>query len=72
LLRGLLDLGIATREFLLELELRALGRRGFAEQPLGVDEADLVISGLRRADDRREPEKAAISAGKRRKLRRFT
>jgi hypothetical protein len=41
LLGELLDVRVATREFPLELLLRALGRGGFAEQPLRVDEPDL-------------------------------
>ena len=53
LLRELLDLGVAGGEFLLELLLRALRRRGIAEQPLGVHEADLVVGGLRRRGGRR-------------------
>src|SRR6185437_6183712 len=57
LLRELLDLGVAGREFLLDLRLRALGRRRLAEQPLGVDEADLVIGGEARAGDDGERER---------------
>ena len=48
LLGELLDLGVARRELLLELLLRALGGRRLAEQALGVDEADLVVGRLRR------------------------
>ena len=51
LLGQLLQLGVARREFLLELLLRALGRRRLAEQALGVDEADLVVGGDRGARD---------------------
>src|SRR5213075_809566 len=42
LLRELLDFGVASGEFALELLLSALGRRGVAEKPLGIDESDLV------------------------------
>ena len=52
LLGELLDLGVARREFLLELLLRALGGRRLAEQALGVDEADLVVGGGRGAGAR--------------------
>src|SRR5947207_5440881 len=51
LLRQLLDFGIARCELALELLLRALRGRRFAEQALGVDEADLVVE---RGHDRRE------------------
>ena len=61
LLAQLLQVGVARREFLLELLLRALGRRGVAEQPLGVDEADLVVGG----DARRRPRHSSITAAKR-------
>src|SRR6185503_4382839 len=43
LLGDALDLRVARRELALELLLRPLGRCGFAEQALGVDEADLVV-----------------------------
>jgi hypothetical protein len=49
LLGELLDLGVARGELLLELLLRALRRRRLAKEPLGVDEADLVVGSLRRA-----------------------
>jgi hypothetical protein len=54
LLRQLLLLGVARREFLLELLLGALGRCRFAEQALGVDEADLVVGAVRHARDQQE------------------
>jgi hypothetical protein len=50
----LLDLGIASREFLFDLRLRALCGRRLAEQSLGVDEADLVLGGRGRAGDEDE------------------
>src|SRR5439155_5062113 len=53
LLRQLLNFGVARCELALELLLRALRGRRFAEQTLGVDEADLVVEGGRK---RREPE----------------
>ncbi len=54
LLAELLDVGVARGELLLELLLRALRRRRLAEQALGVDEADLVVGGLRRRRAERE------------------
>ena len=54
LLVQLLDVGVAGGELLLELLLRALGRRGLAKQAFGVDEADLVVGGGRGA--RAEPD----------------
>src|SRR5262249_29899993 len=60
LLAQLLDIGVARGEFLFELQLRALRRRRFTKQPLGVDEADLVVGRLRMAgpdgEERGQPE----------------
>src|SRR5579864_6223171 len=54
LFRELLDLRIASREFLFYLRLCALCGRRLAEQPLGVDEADLVLGGRCRAGGENE------------------
>ena len=64
-LRQLLDVGVARGELLLELLLRALRRRGLAEQALGVDEADLVVGSLRGAGAERRAARRAPRTARR-------
>ena len=59
LLGELLDLRVTRGELLLQLGLRALGWRRLAEQPLGIDEADLVVRGDRRAGSSQAQQRGA-------------
>src|SRR6202030_2254931 len=67
LLGELLDLRVAGSEFLFDFLLSPLCRSSLAEQPLAVNEPDLVVGALRKSGNReRRDEQRGTDANKKR------